>query len=222
MERLQLLLSETDPDRLAAAAGAAVLILLVLWWLARRRGGDRPARGAERQDPVIREQEMPESEKIFRLLADHAAIGALPEQFLRDMSSRLRNRENIVEFIGLAEKFQLVDESLLELAGSNADAARIRLATALGDKAGAHPEEADRMMRIAAQMDRENLSVALSLAVDHFEAGRYQEALPLLERAIPICRQSLENAAGSGAEDLRQLLEKSLDMYETCLEQGAG
>ena len=221
MERLQLLLSETDPVRLAAGAGAAVLTLLVIWWLARRRGTGS-SRGPDRQDARIHNPVAPESERIFRLLAEHATLGAFPGHFLRDLSACLRNWDNVVDFIALAEKYRLLDGSLRELAGSDTGAARIRLAAALADQAGRHPEEAEQLMRLAARIDRDNLRVSLSLAIDHFDAGRYQEALPLLERAIPVCRRNLEEAAGSRSEDLRQLLEKSMDMYETCLERGAG
>jgi len=220
MERLQLLLKETEPEKLAVGAAVALLALLVIWWLARRGGGSSP--GPEGQDASVQNSDAPESERIFRLLAQHADLGAFPDHFLHDLLACLRNRENVVGFIALADKYRLVDRSLCALAGSDADAAKVRLAAALADEAGRHPENADQLMQLAARIDRDNLRVSVALAVNHFDAGRYQEALPLLERAIPACRRDMEEAAGSRSEDLEQLLERSMDMYEACLDRGAG
>ncbi|NNG04457.1 MAG: hypothetical protein HKM95_10205 [Inquilinus sp.] len=226
LDRLRGLIDQYGAERLTiVGAGTIVLGLLVFRWL-RRRGGSRGMGGADRDYAKLEHLDISEHDRLYRVIAERAGWSKLPDRLLREFSTCLRSKENVLQFIALAERYRLLDGPLRGLDGMDVAADMKMVAAGVAALAGRQSGNAADLLRIAARIDPNNFHVVLALAIDHYEGGRYQEALPLLERGIPICRKAAENPgsaapgrqAGLG-DDPRQLLEKTMVMYEACLEQ---
>lgn len=221
---LQGLVATYGAERLAIVGAVAFVLLLFLVLRRARRGGGAVSGGSPERDYARLEQsDISESERLRRVLAERAGWQSLPEQLLDELSTRLRTKDDVLDFISAAETHRLLDGPLGRLSGADIEADIKAVAACIAELAGRKPEEAAVLMRIAARVDPDNFLVVLAVAGDHFGAGRYQQALRLLERGIPICRDAVESPGGgspAGAVDgLRQLLLKSMEMYEACLER---
>lgn len=229
MARLQGLVDTYGAERLTIA-GAIVLILalLVVRRLRRRQGGRVASASPDRDYAKLEDLDIPEHERLRRVIAERAGWRELPERLLSEFSTRLRSKDNVLQFIAVAEAHRLLKGTLSGLDGADIDADMKAVAAGFAELAAKQPEAAEAALRIAARIDPDNFHVVLALAGDHYRAGRFQEALPLLERGIPICREAVENPGatspgrqGGVGQDLRQLLQKSMELYESCLEQDA-
>lgn len=230
-DALQGLVATYGVERLAiAGAVALILLFLIVRKLGRRGGSAVPGGSPERDYAELEQSDISESERLRRLLAERAGWGVLPERLLRELSTRLRSKDDVLGLISAVEANRLLKGPLSQLDGGDVEADIRAVAASIAELAGRQPEGAAALLRIVARIDPDNFIAVLTLAGDHFEAGRYREALQLLERGIPICRNAVErpgsvspgSPAGAGAgEGLRQLLQKSMDMYEVCLEQDA-
>ena len=244
-DALQGLVATFGLGRLAiAGAVALVLLYLVVRKFGGRGGSAVPASRAvsgggpvsgsiavsdaspERDYAELEQSDISETERLRKVLAERDGWDVLPERLLRELSIRLRDKDDVLDFISAVEANRLLDGPLAQLNGGDIDADIRTVASRIAELADRQPEEAADMLRIVARIDPDNFIAVLTLAGDHFGAGRYQQALQLLERGIPICRDAVENpgALSPGSpvgpgEGLRQLLQKSMDMYEVCLEQ---
>lgn len=223
-ESLQGLVATYGAGSLAIGGAAVLILLLLVRRLRRHRPGGEVSGSPERDYAALETLDISESERLRRVLAERAGWQVLPERLRDEVSLRLRSKDDVLGFISLVETHRLLKGSLGRLDGADIDADIRAVAACMAEFAGKHPSDAAASLRIAARIDPDNFHVVLGLAGDHFGAGRYQEALQLLERGIPICRDAVENpdtgASGSpaGADDsLRRLLQKSMDMYEACL-----
>ncbi len=230
IDTLQGLVETYGAERLAIAGVASlILVILIIRRLFRRSGGSSSGSSSSspEQDYAALEQSgISESERLRKVLAERAGWQSLPERLMQELSIRLRSKDDVFGFIAVVEGHRLLKGPLARLDGADIEADVKAVAACIAGLAGKHPDDAAVLLRIAARIDPDNFLVVLALAGDHFGAGRYQQALQLLERGIPICRDAVENPgamsprAPAGAGDgLRQLLQKSMDMYEVCLEQ---
>lgn len=226
IDTLQGLVATYGAERLAIAGVAGfILVFLLVRRLARRSGG-ADSGGPERDYAALEQLDISESERLRRVLAERAGWHILPDRLLQELSMRLRSKDDVLGFISIVEAHRLLKGALGELDGADVEADVKAIAASIAGLAGKTPDDVAGLLRIVARIDPDNFLAVLALAGDHFGAGRYQQALQLLERGIPICREAVENpgvvATGSSAgagDGMRQLLQKSMEMYEACLEQ---
>lgn len=226
IDTLQGLVETYGAERLAIAGVASlILVFLIVRKLFRPSGGSSSG-SPERDYAALEQSGISESERLRKVLADRAGWQSLPERLLQELSIRLRSKDDVFGFIAAVEANRLLKGPLDRLDGTDIEADVKAVAACIAGLAGKKPDDSAELLRIAARIDPDNFLVVLALAGDHFGAGRHQQALQLLERGIPICRDAVEKSGAmspgspaDGGDGLRQLLQKSMDMYEACLEQ---
>lgn len=224
-------LAGLDPEWQVGGAGA--LCLLLLWRMVRRHlAATAEHRALRRQYKKLAKAGVAEWERPVRLFTDREGWDYLPEEFLMELTSRLIDKERVIDFIVLVEEF---DQELLlqfaQLAKSDPDKAMRRLSTFLTDFAdGLPPPKLVAMLDFAVQIDPENHWALIDLGTAHYAAKRFAEALPLLEQAIPLGQQAMlelprDHSPGRAIaarsprltmERMRTILKVAGEMYEDC------
>ncbi len=223
--------------------GAAGAILLVLWLLVRKRGGGGGGRKAtpralEALYNKFAKAGVPEWKLPFKLFTGRANWAALPEHFLMELAARLMDKETVIKFIVFAERHGLEQKRLPKLATYDVESAMKAISAALtGLVKGKGGKEADTALSLAMRIDPTNPQAMYTLAADHYGAQRFKEAMPLLERTVPLCKQLLDEPerpdvralqrgassdweqAGTSRGDMEDMFAKAMEMYEDCLER---
>lgn len=223
-------------DRDWQIMGGGALCLLLLWrMVSRHLAATAEHRALRRHYKKLAKAGVAEWERPVRLFTDREGWDYLPEEFLMELTSRLIDKERVIDFIVLVEEF---DQELLlqfaQLAKSDPDKAMQRLSTFLTDFAdGLSAPKMVAMLGFAAQIDPENHWALIDLATAHYAAKRFAEALPLLEQAIPLGQQAMvelprDNAPGRAVaaqsprltmERMRNILKVAGEMYQDCAER---
>lgn len=213
--------------------GGGGLCLLLLWRVVReRRAATAEHRALRRQYKNLAKADVAEWERPYRLFTAREGWNLLPEDFLMELTSRLIDRDRVIDFILLVEEF---DQELLlqfvQLAKSDPDKAMRRLSTYLTDYADGLPAlQMVAMLGFAVQIDPENHWALIDLATEHYAAKRFAAALPLLDQAIPLGQKAMgelpRDAAPGRAvaaqsprltmERMRIILKAAGEMYEDC------
>ena len=213
---------------LLALGGVALAI--VVFWLLIRRGAGGTAAELHAAYKKIAKADVAEWQRPYVLLATRERWHELRESFLMELASRLMDKDKVIEFIVLAERHGLHRERFRSLASYDGEAAMRAVSNALSDLAdGARGRTAKSARTLAVMIDPDNPKAALALAADYYGAKRFEDALGLLERALPLCEQALEAAQQRGAlpgdtaeqagerhGELYEMLERAVHMYEDC------
>lgn len=220
--------------------GAGFLGLLVLWLLLRRllRGG-ATVKGLESAYEKLAQEGVKELDRPYRLISDRSGWKDLPMAFLWALAEQLRDKRSIIEFLVLAERHGLERKGLRKIARTHKpEPAMVAAAGLLSKLARRRPGEAETALPLAMRLDPVDPGAALTLGARHYDAERFKEAMPLLEQGISLARKlvtqpppvptgddrqdRIRNAADQRRRgDAESLLEKSMEMYEVCLEKGA-
>jgi hypothetical protein len=217
-----------DGDLLALGG---VAVAFVVFWLLIRRGGGGTAAELRTAYKKIVKADVPEWQRPYMLLATRERWHDLRESFLMELASRLMDKDNIIEFIVLAERHGLHRERFRSLARDGDEAAMRGVSNALSDLGDDARGRAVKSARsLAVMVDPDNPKAAIALAAYYHGAKQFKDALGLLERALPLCEQALEAAlqrdalpgdpAGQAAErhgELVGMFERAVDMYEDCM-----
>ena len=221
VDRLRGLVETYGAERLAIAAVAVVVLLsLLAGWRRRRRPG-AASRSAETDYARLEQLDISEQERLYRVIAERPGWDRLADRLRREFSTRLRSKDNVLRFIAICENHRLPGGLLAGLEGADVEADMRAVAAAIAGLAEKSPEDSAGMLQVASRIDPDNFRVVLALAGDHYQAGRFREALPLLERGIPVCRDAVEGPRAGAGDELRPLLQRSMAMYEACLEREA-
>ncbi len=220
-------------DRDWQIMGGGALCLLLLGRMVRRHlAATAEHRALRRQYKKLAKAGVAEWERPFRLFSGREGWDFLPDEFLMELTSRLIDRDRVIDFIVLSEEFeQELLPQFAQLAKSDPDKAMRRLSTFLTDFADGLPApKMIAMLGFAAQVDPENHWALIDLATAHYAAKRFAEALPLLEQAIPLGQQAQvelprNNSPGRAVaarsprltmEMMRSILKVAGEMYEDC------
>jgi tetratricopeptide (TPR) repeat protein len=181
-----------------------------------------------------------ESERLFKLLATRGGWKVLPSNFLRELSSRLGNKENLIQFVILSERhrfdqthfprFAMDTDDIVEgeeLAMSYVGSLFASTGNSLFSKKNF--AEAERYYLLATYI-YPNHSTYLPLATVYYSTGRYREALPIFRREMNRFREAmrmseqfiqfLPSAADLGSYEEMTKLEKVYSIiYQDCLEK---
>jgi tetratricopeptide (TPR) repeat protein len=213
--------------------GGLALAVVVIWLLIHKGAGGGTAAELRAAYKKIVKADVPEWQRPYMLLATRERWHDLRESFLMELASRLMDVDKVIEFIVLAERHGLHRERFRDLASYSAETAMKGVSNALCDIAeGARGRAAKSARSLAMLIDSENPKAALALATEYHGAKRYAEARDLLERALPLFEQTLEEARRRDAlpgdpldgvderhVELYEMLERAADMYEDCMER---
>ena len=221
-------LSMIDGDLLKL--GALAVGAVVLWLLVRKAGGGTAAELRSAYKKIVK-TDVPDWQRPYMLLATRDGWHEMRESFLMELASRLMDTETVIEFVVLAERHGLHRERFRELARCGEEAAMRGVSNALCDIAeGARGRAAKSARSLAVLVDSENPKAALALAAEYHGAKRFAEAQDLLERALPLFEQTLEEARRRDAlpgdpldrldnrhREIYKMLERAVDLYEDCM-----
>lgn len=238
MEQIWYQLESTVPwvrgvDHDYLLAGAAFVAFVLLWLMfGKRGGGPRQGRGAlNAAYKKIERAEIKQWQRPYALLATREPWSDLPQYFLMELTSRLMDKDNVIEFILLAEKHKLERHQIPKIAQNDAGTALRSLSEELANFAARlRPREAETAYNLAVMIDPSNARAMYGLAKGCYAGKRYQEAKSLFEQAIPLCEAVLDTAqrldvrtlrreSDDAPEDMATLFEKAQEMYEDCLER---
>lgn len=175
----------------------ALLAILILWFLRKFASADATRNAIRSKYKRLREEGLPESECLFRLLSTRRGWKRLPQAFLQELSRRLRNWERIADFIALSER-ELLDRGQFRRIAQNdpdmqdPDVAMRAVALALtryyppSSSPRKNPCETETALRLGTLIAPDDGIAALKLAVHHYSLERYREALPLFERGLKL------------------------------------
>ncbi len=213
--------------------GGVALALVVVWLLIRYGGGRRTsARTLRAAYRKATRKGVKEWERPYALFRAARNWRDLPEHFLWELTARLMDKDNVIEFILFAERHGLEQRQFPDLAREDVEAAMkgvsgvlANLATTLKGRA------AETALSLASMIDPRNPQAVFILATRRYAAERFHDAIPLLEQAIPLCEQSMvepgrpdvsdlqrgSEGLGDSLKDLQHMLQQAQNMYEDCL-----
>jgi tetratricopeptide (TPR) repeat protein len=213
------------------------LCLLLLWRVVRARlAGTAEHRALRRQYKKLAKAGVAEWERPYRLFAGREDWNLLPDDFLMELTSRLIERDKVIDFIVLADAFDQAQQlQLARLAKGDPDTAMRDLSAFLTDVAEGLPApEMVAMLGFAVRIDPENHWALIDLATEHYAAKRFAKALPLLEQALSLRPQAMvglprdRDARGRALaaksprltiEKMHAILKVAGEMYEDCVER---
>lgn len=237
MEQFWYQLESTVPwvrgiDREYLLAGAALVVFILLWLMFRKRGGGGKGRGAlNAAYRKIERAEIKQWQRPYAMLATRAPWSELPQYFLMELASRLMDKDNVIEFILLAEKHKLERHKIPKIAQNDAGTALRSLSEELAAFAARlRPRQAETAYKLAVMIDPSNARAMYGLAKGCYASKRYGEAISLFEQAIPLCEAVLDSAkrldvrslrrdSDNDPENIATIFEKAQEMYNDCLER---
>jgi len=215
--------------------GGVALALLVVWLLIRHGGGHRiSARTLRSAYRKATRKGVKEWERPYALFRAARNWRELPDHFLWELTARLMDKDNVIEFILFAERHGLEQKQFPDLAKNDVEAAMkgvsgvlANLATTLKGRA------AETALSLASLVDPRNPQAVFILARQRYAAERFEDAIPLLEQAIPLCEDSMveperpdvralqrgSEGLGNSLRDLQDMLQQAQEMYEDCLQR---
>ncbi len=217
--------------------GGGGLCLLLLWRVIRARlAATAEHRALRRQYKKLAKAGMAEWERPYRLFTGREGWNVLPGAFLMELTSRLIERDKVIDFILLAEEFdQAQPARFARLAEGDPDTAMRDLSVFLTDFADGLPApKMVAMLGFAAQIDPENHWALIDLATEHYAAKRFAKALPLLEQVLSLSERAMaglprdRDARGRALashsrrltiEKMHSILKVAGEMYEDCAER---
>jgi len=88
--------------------GAIVLIAgLFIWFLRKFSSPEMTAQTLLKKYDVFERYGIPESERLFQLLATRGGWKTLPNAFLQDLTSRLDTKEDVIKFVVVSERYRI-------------------------------------------------------------------------------------------------------------------
>jgi len=227
----------TDLDSGWQILAGGGICLLLLWRVVRDRlAATAGHRALRRQYKKLTKAGVADWERPYRLFTGSEGWRALPGDFLMELTSRLIETDEVIDFIVLAEELNEAQKlRLIRLAKGDPDTAMRNLSLFLTEVA-LHlpvPKMVD-MLGFAVRIDPENHWALIELASEHYAAKRFAKALPLLEQAISLGEQAMAGlprdrdargralAAKSSRltmEKMHGVLKVAGEMYEDCAER---
>ncbi len=218
------------------AAGGAICLLLLLRVVQERLAATAGHRALRRQYKKLTKAGVADWERPYRLFTGHEGWRALPGGFLMELTSRLVDKDRVIDFIVLSKEFDKAQQLRIALlAKGDPDAAMRDLSIFLTDVAvGLPTPRMVAMLDFAVQIDPENHWALIELASEHYAAKRFATALPLLEQAITLGEQTMAGLprdrdtrgralAGMSPrltmEKMHAILKVAGEMYEDCAER---
>lgn len=215
--------------------GIFVLLAVVFVWFLRKFGSPQAtAQTLLREYEAFERSGLAEEERLFKLFATRSGWRSLPHPFLRELASRLGNKEDVIRFIALSERHQFDRSRFARLAQEeDAEMALLGVASLLAsfgnrlqDRGRLNEAECVQLLALRIQPDQH--FTTLPLAVTYYRMKRYSDAAPLFRHGLDLfekCEREtkwMEQLAlpsdlfgsKSGMEDLGQAYRK---MYEECL-----
>ena len=217
-------------------AGGGICLLLLWRVVHERLATTAEHRALRRQYKKLAKAGVAEWERPYRLFTGREGWNVLPGGFLMELTSRLIERDKVIDFILLAEEFdQAQSLQFARLAKGDPDTAMRDLSAFLTDFAEGLPApKIVAMLGFAVQIDPENHWALIDLATEHYAAKRFAKALPLLEQAISLGEQAMvglprdRDAQGRALaaqsqrltiEKMHSILKVAGEMYEDCAER---
>ncbi len=181
-----------------------------------------------------------ESERAFVMLARRPGWQTLPKEFLREITTRLSSKEDVVRFIVISEAHRLERTHFPRIAAdSSPEHAAFSVAMLLGSLGNkllgeGQLGDAENAQSLALRLQPDNPGTMLPLAATYYTTGRYAEAIPLFERGLPLFSSEQEKSDKlfdffehfpaipreelfGSPSDMVQLEQVYREMYEDCL-----
>jgi hypothetical protein len=215
--------------------GGVAMALLLIWLTICNRGGRRTsARALRAAYKRATKKGVKEWERPYALLRAASNWDDLPDHFLWELTARLMDKDSVIEFILFAERHGLEQNHFPVLARNDVEAAMRGVSGVLANLAtNLKGRAAETALSLASLIDPRNPQAVFILAAQRYAAERFEDAIPLLEQAIPLCEESMveperpdvralqRGSAGGGnsLKDLQHMLRQAQEMYEDCLQR---
>lgn len=131
-----------------------------------------------------------EQECLLRLLETGRGWKNLPPQFLLELVSRLRSKEDVLRFVSVSEEYRYLREHYPAIATHiDLEAAMAEVACLFANfgyrlQADGHFKEAEFVQKLALRLQPHQYFTNLPLAATYHETGRHADALPLFEKGL--------------------------------------
>ena len=204
--------------------GSLLFLVAIIWFLLNKLGSPRSkARVLVLAYQVCKESGAPENECLFQMFDTRSPWNSLPKTFLREIATRLRTKENIVNFVIFSERTGILQTNILRpsTVEFDPDFALGGVAMALISRANAfsnrsHFQEAKDVLEWVVLLNPSFVHAWSNMAVVAFRMNDYQTALYWAEKVLNYVpnpnsedfweRGNAELMAPGGLEKAAQLL----------------
>jgi tetratricopeptide (TPR) repeat protein len=173
--------------------GSLLFLVAIIWFLSKKLGSPRSkARLLLLAYQACKESGAPENECLFQMFDTRPPWKSLPKTFLRELATRLRTKENIVNFVIFSEGTGILQTNILRIPSTvefDPDFALGGVATALISRANAfsnrsHFQEAKDVLEWVLLLNPKFVHAWSSMAVVAFRMNDYQTALYWAEKVL--------------------------------------
>jgi tetratricopeptide (TPR) repeat protein len=208
--------------------GSLLLLVAIIWFLLNKLGSPRSkARVLVLAYQACKESGAPENECLFQMFDTRPPWNSLPKTFLREIATRLRTKENIVNFVIFSESTGILQTNILRTPSTvefDPDFALGGVARALISRANAFSNrsnfrDAKDVLEWVVLLSPRFVHAWSSMAVVAFRTNDYQTALYWAEKVLKYVpdlnsddfweRGNAELMAPGGSDKAAQLLGES-------------
>lgn len=205
--------------------GSLLFLVAIIWFLLKKFGSPQSkARVLLLAYQACKESGAPENECLFQMFDTRPPWNNLPKTFLREIATRLRTKENIVNFIIFSERTGILQTNILRTPSTvefDPDFALGGVAMALISRANAfsnrsHFQDAKDVLEWALLLNPRFVHAWSSMAVVAFRTNDHLTALHWAEKVLNYVpnpnsddfweRGNAERMAPDGSEKAAQLL----------------
>ena len=208
--------------------GSLLFLVAIIWFLLNKLGSPQSkARVLVLAYQACKESGAPENECLFQMFDTRPPWNSLPKTFLREIATRLRTKENIVNFVIFSERTGILQTNILRpsTVEFDPDFALGGVAMALISRANAFSnrsnfQEAKGVLEWVVLLNPRFVHAWSSMAVVAFRTNDYQTALYWAEKVLNYVpdpnsddfreRGNAELMAPGGSEKAAQLLGESV------------
>lgn len=173
--------------------GSLLFLVAIIWFLLNKLGSPQSkARVLVLAYQACKENGAPENECLFQMFDTRPPWNSLPKTFLREIATRLRTKENIVNFVIFSERTGILQTHILRIPSTdefNPDFALGGAAMALISRANAfsnrsHFQEAKDVLEWVVLLNPRFVGAWSNMAIVAFRMNDYQTALYWAEKVL--------------------------------------
>jgi tetratricopeptide (TPR) repeat protein len=173
--------------------GSLLFLVAIIWFLSKKLGSPRSKAGVLLLAyQACKENGAPENECLFQMFDTRPPWNSLPKTFLREIATRLRTKENIVNFVIFSERTGILQTHILRIPSTvefNQDFALGGVSMALISRANAfsnrsHFQEAKDVLEWVVLLNPRFVHAWSNMAVVAFRMNDYQTALYWAEKVL--------------------------------------
>jgi tetratricopeptide (TPR) repeat protein len=173
--------------------GSLLFLVAIIWFLSKKFGSPRSKAGVLLVAyQACKESGAPENECLFQMFDTRPPWNSLPKTFLREMATRLRTKENIVNFVIFSERTGILQTNILRSPTTvefDPGVALGGVATALVSRANAfskrrHFQDAKDVLEWVLLLNPRFVPAWSSMAVVASRMNDYQTALYWAEKVL--------------------------------------